>query len=134
MSAGRPPYEPTDDQRRMVMVAAGMGINQELIASRLGIAKDTLAKHFRSELDHGRDIANMQVADSLFRQAVSGRVPAATFFWLKTQAGWRERVEITGADGAPLHPKEDLSRLSTAELREFQRLARRAENEPVEED
>jgi hypothetical protein len=34
--------------------------------------------------------ANAQVAQSLYQQATSGKKTAATIFWLKTRAGWRE--------------------------------------------
>jgi hypothetical protein len=36
--------------------------------------------------------------------AISGQHPAATFFWLKTRAGWREtdRLEHTGPNGQPV--------------------------------
>jgi hypothetical protein len=51
----------------------------------------TLRKHFRHELDTGHAEANAQVAQTLYRMAVSGVHPAATMFWLKTQARWREK-------------------------------------------
>ena len=40
--------------------------------------------------------------------ATSGTVPAATFFWLKSRAGWREvtRQEHTGSDGGPIQMKQ----------------------------
>jgi len=78
-----------------------------------------LAKHYRTELDHGKAIATSVVVETLFRMAASGRVPAATFFWLKTQAGWREtdRVEHdhrhTGTVG---HVPVPLDRLSQETL------------------
>jgi hypothetical protein len=38
--------------------------------------------------------ANAQVAQSLYQQAISGKNTAATIFWLKTRAGWRESPAI----------------------------------------
>jgi hypothetical protein len=48
---GRTPYQPTDVNRGEVRVLATIGYTQEQIASYLGIAKMTLTKHFRAELD-----------------------------------------------------------------------------------
>jgi hypothetical protein len=51
--------------------------------------------------------ANAEAAEVCFRMATTGTVPAATFFWLKTPAGWREvnRQEQTGSDGGPIQVK-----------------------------
>ena len=35
-------------------------------------------------------VANAKVAETCYKMAVSGNVPAATFFWLKTRARWQE--------------------------------------------
>ena len=63
-----------------------------------------LCKVFREELDRPSVEANAKVAEICFKTATSGTVPAATFFWLKTRAGWREinRQEHTGTDGRPI--------------------------------
>jgi len=76
-------------------VLAGVGTRQDVIAECVGVDPETLRRHYREELDHGMEIANCQVIETAFRMAVSGRCPAATFFWLKTQMNWREvdRVE-----------------------------------------
>jgi hypothetical protein len=52
---------------------------------------------FRDELDKAAIEANAKVAQTCYQMAISGQHPAATFFWLKTRAGWREidRREIT---------------------------------------
>jgi hypothetical protein len=44
--------------------------------------------------------ASGQVTNTLYRMATSGRHPAATFFWLKCQAGWREVVTIDHTGGS----------------------------------
>lgn len=97
-------HEPTDDTRRTVSVLAGVGTKHSVIASSIGVSVNTLKAHYRQELTDGREIANAKVVDTLFRMATSGRVPAATFFWAKTQMGWREteRVEHVGANGEPI--------------------------------
>lgn len=115
----RAPHIPCSDSRRVVSVLACRGTQQSVIAEVVGIAPTTLARHYRNELDHGREIANAEVTVTLFRMAVSGRHPAATFFWLKTQDGWRETDKVehdhrhTGIVG---HVPVPLDRLSQETL------------------
>ena len=94
----------TPEQRKTVRAMAAFGIPQMEIANVVGISDRTLRKVFREELDKAATEANAKVAEVCFRMATSGEVPAATFFWLKTRAGWREvsRHEHTGGDGGPV--------------------------------
>ena len=55
-------------------------------------SEKTLRRHFRKEIDSGGAEANYRVAQSLYRLARNGNVPAG-IFWLKCRAGWRERPE-----------------------------------------
>jgi hypothetical protein len=50
---GKPPFEPTDDERKTVELMCAVGIPHEGIAVviRDGIDDKTLRKHFRRELD-----------------------------------------------------------------------------------
>jgi hypothetical protein len=100
------PFEPTEEQRRLVRAMAGFGIRQDDIAAHLEIDPKTLRKHFRRELDRGTVEANAKVAQSLFNMATQGNNVAAAIFWMKARAGWREKhdLEVTGKDGAPLVP------------------------------
>ena len=66
------------------------GDPEDDIAAAIGIAKHTLRKYYLHELQTGRQSCHGRVKDTAFRLAVSGRCPAATFFWLKTQCQWRE--------------------------------------------
>ena len=93
-------FKPTAAQRTTVLEWSSYGIPQEAIARHIGIEPPTLRKYFAEELANGRHQANAEVAQSLFRIAVSGNDgPAVTakIFWLKTRAGWRETqsIEIT---------------------------------------
>jgi hypothetical protein len=110
---GRPEFKPTDKMRHLVRTLAGLGQPHPAIARMLGaqfdtsLHQETLRTHFRAELDLGKDEANAKVAGTLFKMAVSGESPAATFFWLKTQAGWKEspqQVAFTDPDGNPAPP------------------------------
>ncbi len=70
---------------------AAVGARQDQIGQIMCIRSvKTLRKHFRIELDYGKIQANAEVARTLYTMATSGKCVAATIFWLKCQAGWRE--------------------------------------------
>lgn len=72
------------------------GVPQTQMEVVMGFSHETLAKYYREELDSALVRANVQVAQSLFRQAIDGNVHAAKF-WLMTRGGdpWRMKVEVT---------------------------------------
>lgn len=113
---GRPSFKPTAEQRELVKQLAGLGTRHEDVclfikrADGKPICRVTLTKYFAEELSTGKAEANAKVSNSLFKMATQDGNVAAAIFWLKTQAGWRETpaaVELTGKDGAPLHPVAD---------------------------
>lgn len=79
---------------------AGFGVPEIDIARVLGIDPKTLRKHYRDALDTGHVLANVKVAESLFRKATGeGRQSVtAAIFWLKTRARWKETAvhEVNG--------------------------------------
>lgn len=124
-------FEATHEQRRMVRAMAAYGIPQLDIACVIGISDKTLRLAFRDELDKAGIEANAKVAEICFKMATSGKVPAATFFWLKTRAGWREviRQEHSGPDGGPIQSQqftEAFAKLETIELQTLIRIYRKA--------
>jgi hypothetical protein len=106
---GPKPFEPTEEQRKLVRMAAAFGQPHHDIAKIVGVSKGTLAAHFREELDTGKAQANFKVAGTLYKAATGPSNEKTTIiaamFWAKTQMGWKEtaRVENTGAEGQPLH-------------------------------
>jgi hypothetical protein len=105
-------WEPTEDQLKMVRAMSGYGVPQVDIALVLGIAKDTLLRRCRLDLDLGMAQANAKVAQSLFAmatvppdQATSANV-AAAIFWTKARMGWREKLSVETLDenGNPITP------------------------------
>lgn len=102
--AGRPAFEPTDEQRRIVKGLAALGLPYRDIGYVLGVSEDTVEKYFRQELDVGPVEANARVGRFLYEQAQKNLT--AAIFWAKTRMGWREveRHEITGAEGKPFQP------------------------------
>lgn len=77
---------------------AGFGIPVLDIATVVNISEPTLRKYYAAELEQGQIKANVQVAQSLFRRALSDAPNAVTaaIFWLKCRAGWREESEQPG--------------------------------------
>jgi hypothetical protein len=101
----RPKLNPTDEQRRLVKPLAAFGIRHDEIAKMINVrSPKTLRKHFRVELDRGAAEANSSVAQALYKMAVSGEHPAATLFWLKCRAGWKERPSFEPAMAAAPAP------------------------------
>ena len=105
-------WHPTDAQRQMVRAMSGYGVPHVDIALVLSVAKDTLLKHCRHDLDIGMATANAKVAQSLFamatvppEQATSSNV-AAAIFWTKARMGWREKLSVETLDenGNPVTP------------------------------
>jgi hypothetical protein len=86
----------------MVQLHATVGTPQAIIADMLGIDDKTLRKHYREELDQSLSKANAQIGGALFNKAKGGDT-AAMIFWMKTQAGWREKVVVQGDPENPLH-------------------------------
>ena len=94
------PYEPTDEERRMVRALAGFGVPQDDIAGHIGIDPTTLRRRFRDDLDRGMTEANAKVAQSLFQMATQGKNVAAAIFWMKARGRWREVHPTAEAGGA----------------------------------
>ncbi len=80
----------TAEDRVKVERMAAIGMRDEDIAQVLGIGEATVQRRLRAELARGRAKASMAVMGTAYQLATSGRCPAATFFWLKCRAKWRE--------------------------------------------
>jgi hypothetical protein len=109
----KPSFQPTAEQRKIVEAMAAYGVPGTEIARVIAIGYTTLKKYFRDELDLAHIRANVAVAETAFKMATSGKCPAATFFWLKTRARWREtnHHQHSGAVGT-----YDLTKISDADL------------------
>jgi hypothetical protein len=93
LKRGRPTLAPTDVQREKVTTLASNGASHIQIAPIIGCTPKTLRKHFREELNTGKNMANVKVASALYQLALDGNVKAQTF-WLKTVGSWRETGEV----------------------------------------
>jgi hypothetical protein len=117
-----PPHEPTDQLRNVAKTAAGFGLPHEMIATLVGISENTLRLYYAAELKQGKAQACFQVAKTLFDRATTGKDLGAAIFFLKSQAGFREKhvlddplarqgladlIALSGltADAAPVDPQ-----------------------------
>lgn len=101
---GRPPFQPTAEQRRNVEVLAGLGLTQDEICLLVvnpttgrPVTRDTLERYFRTELETGAPKAHAKVAESLYKRAVDLSHPqgaTCAIFFAKCRMGWRERVSV----------------------------------------
>lgn len=89
----RPPHEPTKATRDTVQMHTLVGTTQADIARVIGIDEKTLRKWYRNELDLAKARANATIGGALFNKAKAGDT-AAMIFWMKTQAGWREKQDL----------------------------------------
>jgi len=97
----KPPHAPTDATRQTVQLHTMVGTTQADIARVLDIDEKTLRKYYRDELDLAKAKANATIGGALFNKAKTGDT-SAMIFWMKTQAGWREKADInhTSEDGS----------------------------------
>lgn len=107
---GRPPFEPTEMQRRQVAIAAGGGMTHEAIAAALGISPPTLRKYFAQELIEMASKRRIEALNKLYRLGMKGNVSA-----LKTYIAAGEAANA--APPAPPEPKpEKLGKKELADI------------------
>ena len=91
---GRPPYEPSPKDRRILEATAGWAMPQERIARVIGIDAKTLRKHFAEELEIGSARLEAQLAQNLLRiaQGQDRQALIATIFALKSRLSYRSVI------------------------------------------
>ena len=92
--AGRKNHAPTPEKQNLVKLSMAVDLTSGETASCLQIDLKTLRKYYAEELEAGREQANVQVAASIFKQAVKGNMQAA-IYWSKVHMGWRDNSEQT---------------------------------------
>jgi hypothetical protein len=103
---GRPPFEPSEDDRKLVKALTAYGIPQFEIARLIHCSVNTLHTYFQYEIETATAEANGKVAQTLFNIATKSQgkeAVTACIFWLKCRAGWRD------VDTSHLVGKKELS-------------------------
>jgi hypothetical protein len=121
VGGGRPEWQPTDDERKLIEHYVAQGYTRAQIAKLIGKSEDSLTRHCKEELELGDLRANSKVGGALFNKAMKGDV-GAIVWWEKTRGGRSDKTrhEHSGPDGGPI--PFDLSKLSDKELEELERL------------
>lgn len=93
---GPKPWEPTQDERRLVEHYVAIGYTQEQIGSLMDKSVDSLSRHCGDELKNGALKVNAKIGGKLFQRAMDGDT-ASLIFWAKTRMGWKE-TQLHGSD------------------------------------
>lgn len=96
---GRPPLGRSEEIAKAVQLHTLVGTPQPTLAKILGMSTETMTKYYRDELDTAKAQANASIAGRLYKKAMDGDT-TAMIFWLKTQARWRETIDISNEDGS----------------------------------
>lgn len=95
LTAGRPEFVPTTDERQKVEVLSAARMPHEDIARVLGLTPPTLRKHFRQELATGLAKKRAEAIVAMYNAAIGGNVSAQKSF-----------VAMTGVGNTPNPPKD----------------------------
>lgn len=120
----KPKPKLTEEQIKQVEEMAKVGLNLNQMSALLDISTSSFDRiiaqdaQVKGAIEKGRSKAIIEVGKSAYQQAVSGKVPAMTMFYLKCRAGWKETQahEHSGPNGKPIETR-DLSALSDEELK-----------------
>lgn len=96
---GRPPLGRSEEIAKAVQLHTLVGTPQPTLAKILGMSTETMTKYYRDELDTAKAQANASIAGRLYKKAMDGDT-TAMIFWLKTQAKWRETIDLSNEDGS----------------------------------
>jgi hypothetical protein len=86
-------HDPTDEQRRTVLNAAGYGLTEMQIATLIGVSDRMLRTKYKRELADGHVRCGYAVAKRLYELATgadSRTALTAAIFWCKARLNWRE--------------------------------------------
>jgi hypothetical protein len=109
-TGGRPVFEPSEVERRMVRLAVGFGMPQERICQAIlnpstgkPIDEKTLRKAFAEEIRMGAFEMDMLASSSMAQQIRAG-AGWAVMFYMKNRMRWADRdsLEMTGKGGGPI--------------------------------
>ena len=104
-----------------IKTLAAFGLTDEQIAVVVAMTESTLKRKALLQLKEGRLMANVKVIESAYKQAVSGKCPAMTMFWLKCRLGWREVPRDDATDAAKVDQiKEAVKDIASALMRDCQ--------------
>jgi hypothetical protein len=107
-SSGNIPHERTDEMAEQIATMVGLGMVQEDIGLVLKISPDTMQRHYKPELAIGKAASGFKLRQRAYALAmgtggkeddktspdtIHRSATAMTMFLLKTQHGFKERVD-----------------------------------------
>lgn len=110
---GRPAYSPTIESRQRVQEMKFCGESDNVIARALGIAPETLRKHFGEELADGHAQRRSEIIGLLFTSARNGNVSAIKRLdEIGRAAGASEAIDRRGRTPEPKLGKKEQRQLA----------------------
>ena len=99
-------YRPTAAEKEFVRFAVMSGTSQAAIAELMGIAVETLKKHFRADLLTARQQLINAATKTLYEAATDDRNVDAAKFILARAGKWTEaqKIDHTSSDGTMTPP------------------------------
>ena len=107
--AGQAEFIPTEEQRLYVRENSRV-FTHPIIAEKMGISNATLYRHFREELNMGAEDISSVAQSQLIKGIREGNM-TAIIWWEKSRRGMSSQVALTGPDGKPLVPSDDMAKL-----------------------
>jgi hypothetical protein len=145
LTGGRKKYEPTESQRRIVMLMSSWRMSQEVMCQVLLISRPTLRRAFVDELRDGPGLLKAKLGEKLVELAMrdgGSQQLGALKLALSVVSGVTEktRTEHTGAGGGPISilsmTREQIAALPDEELNAMlgltERIVRGAEGDEVD--
>lgn len=89
---------------------ASRGLTQEQIAYAMGSSpavfynRKAKSKEFQEAVKRGKMRGVAVMANAMFEHGKEGNT-AAMIFWMKNNAGWRDKVELSGDEERPVQAK-----------------------------
>src|SRR5689334_1264857 len=90
---GNQPHQVTDRNKTAIMLAKSMRMSMEEVASFLGISRDTIDRHYKNELAHGKVMCDLRAASAWMRCIDQGDMTAIKFY-LINQMGFKDKTDI----------------------------------------
>src|ERR1700733_1125126 len=78
--------------RALAMRMAAVGMPEYQIAFMLAIGIEPLRTLYGSDMQKAAILANLEVAETLWQMAESGKNTAATIFWMKTRGAFEKQT------------------------------------------
>jgi hypothetical protein len=105
---GKQPHDITDERRHVVGIMIANGNSMAAVGRALQCSQDTLERHYRQQIRHGREDLRASVEMAMVRAALSGNVAAMKAWLAHHYRDWRESLSSTQADATAAPSAEDV--------------------------